>query len=149
MRAGREVSPVRIVSRSNSYGREARKEGDADQREHAGAYTESCLDAIEETKARTNGAYYPTTWKVIIGRRLGERGPSAGVEAAKSLLRQEGVAGDVDGGERLHAHRLDYLSVEWSVLNPRWAKLFTDEDRELAYAAFELNLREQGAQVWG
>jgi hypothetical protein len=110
-------------------------------RENLGlAFSEACMDAIEETRVRTNGAYYPTRWKVMVARW-------GGVEAAKRLLRQEGVAGDVDGGERLHAHRLDYLSVEWSVLDPRWTKLFTDEDRRLAYAAFELNLREQGAQV--
>ena len=66
----------------------------------------------------------------------------------KSLLRQEGVVGDVAEGVRFRATG-STMSVEWSVLDPRWAKLFTDEDRRLAYAAFELNLREQGAQVRG
>jgi hypothetical protein len=65
-----------------------------------------------------------------------------GRDAAKRLLRA--APGEVDGGERLTNLGLDFLSVEWSVLNPRWRRIFDDEDRELAYAALETLLREQG-----
>jgi hypothetical protein len=65
-----------------------------------------------------------------------------GPDAAKKLLRTP--SGEVDRGQRLTEYGLDFLSVEWSVLNPRWRRVFTDEDRELAYANMDLLLREQG-----
>lgn len=101
-------------------------------------YTEACLAAIDEVKRRSENRYNPTRWQVMVTQHGGRA-------AAKRLLRS--ATGEVDGGERLTSLGLDFLSVEWSVLNPRWRQIFDDQDRELAYATLDLVLREQGEAV--
>lgn len=105
------------------------------------AYTEQALDTIDAIVAATRGSYVPRRWKMMVAEH-------GGVQAAKRLLRQEGTYFS-DGGSRLFELDLEHLTVEWSVLDPRWARLFDDDDRRLAWAAHDLGCRERRAARHG
>lgn len=64
----------------------------------------------------------------------------AAVEAAERLL----VSGDIQTGllRLLRLGRVD-LTVEQAVLDPRWAELFYDQDRQLAQWRLDQAQRER------
>lgn len=98
------------------------------------AFERRLMDDIVQVRDLGRG-YYPTRWLQMIQRY-------GGVEAAKRLLHQHGTQGP-DGGKRLHELGLDFLSVEWAVLDPKFKDLFSDEDRALAYMGLGFELRRQ------
>lgn len=60
-----------------------------------------------------------------------ERG---GVSAARDMLHKPGLP---DGLTRLYEMKKLCLSMEYLVLQPRWAPLFTEEERQLARKSLE------------
>lgn len=105
-------------------------------------YTQDRLDAIEDIKALSKAKgkmYNPTYWQ----RAVKDKG---GVRAAKDLLASGGTSGS-DGGGRLHELGLDYLSVEWSVLNPKWTSLFAEAERQGAYEEMTRLMADSGKRA--
>jgi hypothetical protein len=85
------------------------------------AYERATWAAIEECK-HLGRRYDPAIWIGMVRR-------SGAVEAAKHLL----VSGDIQYGfRRLIDEGRPDLTVEWSVLLPRWRQLFSDQYREAA-----------------
>lgn len=85
------------------------------------AYGRAIWAAIEECK-HLRRRYDPAIW-------IGMVRQSGAVEAAKHLL----VSGDIQYGfRRLIEEGRPDLTVEWSVLLPRWRQLFSDQYRDAA-----------------
>jgi hypothetical protein len=85
------------------------------------SYERATWAAIEECKHLSH-RYDPTIWIGMVRR-------SGAVEAAKQLL----ASGDIQYGfRRLIEEGRPDLTVEWSVLLPRWRQLFSDQYREAA-----------------
>jgi hypothetical protein len=82
-------------------------------------FQRACEGAVQECRRL---GYVPSVW-------IGMMQSHGAVEAAKRLLRN----GDLQPGllRLLRLSRPD-LAIEHAVLNPRWADLFDDQDRELA-----------------
>ena len=95
------------------------------------AYERATWLAIEECKHLTP-RYDPSIWIGMVRR-------SGAAPAAKNLL----VSGDIQYGFRrlVDAGRPD-LTIEWSVLHPRWRLLFSDQHREAA----RWRLRQAGVE---
>jgi hypothetical protein len=82
-------------------------------------FDHACRNAIA---AAVRLGYTPTIWQ----RMVDQRGAAA---TARQLIR----AGDIQTGlERLVALGRVDLTIEHAVLQPRWAPLFTDADRDAA-----------------
>jgi hypothetical protein len=85
------------------------------------AYERATWAAIEECK-HLRRRYDPAIW-------IGMVRQSGAVAAAKNLL----VSGDIQYGfRRLIEEGRPDLTVEWSVLRPRWRELFSDQYRDAA-----------------
>lgn len=85
------------------------------------AYERASWAAIEECK-HLSRRYDPAIW-------IGMVRQSGAVAAAKQLL----VSGDIQYGfRRLIEEGRPDLTVEWSVLLPRWRQLFSDQYRDAA-----------------
>lgn len=83
-------------------------------------FDHACRAAIEECK---DLGYFPTAWASMIN------GPGGAVAAARRLL----VNGDIQSGfERLIRMGRKDLTVEYAVLEDRWAPLFDERHREAA-----------------
>jgi hypothetical protein len=82
-------------------------------------FQDACEQAVRECRRL---GYVPSAW-ISMMERYGA------VEAAKRLL----VSGDLQPGllRLVRLSRPD-LTIEHAVLEPRWADLFDDRDRELA-----------------
>ena len=79
----------------------------------------ACDAAVAE--ARTLG-YDPTVW-------MSMRTEMGAAEAARRLL----ASGDIKSGFlRLVELRRPRLSIEWAVLEPRWAPLFSEQHKQAA-----------------
>jgi hypothetical protein len=105
--------------------------GDAGDNDEA-AYERECWVAIEECKY-LSPPYYPTTWIEMV-RRWGA------AEAARRLLVDPEIQ---PGFQRLIAAGRVDLTVERSVLYPRWNRIFSPQYR----AAAEWRLRQAGVNL--
>jgi len=92
-----------------------------DDRGDEDGYERATWAAIEECK-HLGRRYDPAIWIGMVRR-------SGAVAAAKHLL----VSGDIQYGfRRLVEEGRPDLTVEWSVLLPRWRRLFSDQYRDAA-----------------
>ena len=93
-------------------------------------FARACDAAIAECHKL---GYVPKAWMEMVERH-------GAVEAAKRLL----VSGDIQSGllRLLLLGRVD-LTVEHAVLDPRWADLFDDQDRQLAQWRLDQGQRER------
>jgi hypothetical protein len=91
----------------------------------------ACQAAIDECRA-LRPPYVPTAWTSMIGRH-------GAVEAAQRLV----VSGDIQSGfgRLVKAGRPD-LTIEWTILHPRWRSLFGRSHREASI----WRLREAGIE---
>jgi len=106
--------------------------GNDDLADDEAAYERECWAAIEECKY-LNPPYRPTAWIAMVQRR-------GAAEAARRLL----ISGEIQPGfQRLvDAGRVD-LTVERSVLYPRWNRIFDPQH----LAAAEWRLRQAGVDL--
>ena len=87
--------------------------------ERAAAFERALLDAYERWKAI---GYHATRFRQMLGRH-------GGVETTRRLLRIRGIS---PGFERLRDARKLTDTVEFILLGPDFAALFTVEERDLA-----------------